>query len=167
MSDKQNDMHPEHKRISDEFLLAAVKDYAYDRIKLCMQKGADINAQDREGHTPLMHAVLKGSPNLTRAVLAHKPDLFAKNKNGSTAFDLIKSVSSSDSRSSITDIMLSALPDTVRAEVEKPEDVAKLAAVNQNGAQNDSAKQAIVAPKTASFSHKDAPDAPGKKGFTL
>lgn len=161
MGNAENDMHPEHKRISDEFLIAAVKDYEYDRIKLCMKKGADINARDGDGYTPLMHAVFKGSPSLVREVLAHDPDLFAKDKNGRTAFDLIRHVSSADYRGQITDIMLGALPDTVRAEVEKPEDVAKFAASNQNAP-----KPPITAPRTASFGQKEK-EGPGKKGFSL
>ena len=161
----QNGMHPEHKRISDEFLIAAVKEYEYDRIKLCMKKGADINTRDKDGYTPLMHAVIKASPNLVRAVLAHDPDLFVKTNGGSTAFDFIRNISSADSRKMVTDIMLGALPDTVRAEVEKPEDVSRLAVSNENA---PAPKAAITAPKTASFGQKDAPkDAGGKKGFSL
>lgn len=158
-------MHPEHKRISDEFLLAAVKDYELERIRLCMKKGADINARDKDGYTPLMYAVFKGSPNLVRAVLAHNPDLFAKTKSGATAFEFIRTISSADSRKAVTDVMLNALPDAVRAEVETPEDVAKFVAANQNA---DMPKTAITAPKTARFGQKDAgSDGGGKKGFSL
>lgn len=163
MASKNDDMHPEHKRISDAFLLAAVRSHEYDRIKLCMKKGADINACDNDGHTPLMLAVIRGSPALVSSVLAHNPDLFAKSKSGKTAYDFISSLGFGDTRNKVTDLMLNALPDAVRAEVEKPEDVAKFADSSQ-----PAPKPAITAPRTASFGQKENnKDAQGKKGFTL
>lgn len=51
-----------------------------------LKKGADVNARDRAGRTPLMEAVLleKGT-TLAEKLLAHGADLEAKSKLGSTA----------------------------------------------------------------------------------
>lgn len=55
--------------------------------KLLIARGANVNAQAQDGFTPLLNA---GTVELTRLLLEHGADPFAKTRRGETALDLAK-----------------------------------------------------------------------------
>lgn len=115
-------------KVVDALLLQAVEQRDYDRINLCLQKGADINAVNAgDGRTPLMMAVWAEAPPLVEFLLAKKPALFLQDNAGKNAYDLISDCRDEVKRRKITDLMLRALPDHVRGGAENPAEAARLA----------------------------------------
>jgi uncharacterized protein len=55
--------------------------------KLLIARGANVNAQAQDGFTPLLNA---GTVELTRLLLEHGADPFAKTRRGETALDIAK-----------------------------------------------------------------------------
>lgn len=105
---------PDQQAVVDRFLLDAVNDYKYDRIVLTLQKGANIDARDDKGLTPLMRAINLGDIYGVKFLLARGPDLFVRDKYNRTAFDLLPYVQDNNARNQMTDAMLAALPDGKR-----------------------------------------------------
>lgn len=102
----------EQRRIVNEELFVAIDAPNFEeRIDLCLKKGADINARNTDGRTLLMVAVWKESPGRLRYLLRKKPDLFIKDSRGRTAFDLNKDTRDQSSRTTMTQLLLSAMPD--------------------------------------------------------
>lgn len=101
-------------KVVDQLLLQAVESADGSRIDLCLRKGADIDARNGQGRTPLMLAIWHENPNLTEFILARKPSLFLKDNGGKSAFDHIADVRDGAKRTTITNVMLRALPDHVR-----------------------------------------------------
>lgn len=62
---------------SDESLMEAVK--------LCLELGADVNAANSMGLTPLLGAVNRGSNDIIRTLVDHGADLYVKDAVGRTA----------------------------------------------------------------------------------
>jgi|GEM_PF-1170310 len=56
-------------------------------VKLLLERGADVNAIKDGSLTPLMCAVVSKKPEIVKLVLAKKPDLEVKSKDGATAMD--------------------------------------------------------------------------------
>lgn len=102
----------EQQELVNNELLKAVRmsDYT-ERMNLCMQKGADIDAVNWEKQTPLMLAVKMASPTRVTFILKKNPDLFKKDKNGSTAFDLANGCTDTSTKKQMMDLLLKALPD--------------------------------------------------------
>jgi ankyrin repeat protein len=117
----------EQEKVADQLLIEAVDALNYDRIKLCLKKGADINARNGSGFTPLMTAVWKENAYLVEFILARQPDLFARDGRGRSAFDLLSEVRDSGARSTITDTLLRALPDHARKQGATPVQAAAIA----------------------------------------
>ena len=158
----------EQDKVTDRFLLQAVKDANTARIDLCLKKGADINAKDGDGRTPVTLAVISGAPSLVRFLLARRPDLFLRDNNGSNGYDYLRTISSYDARKEITDLMLSALPDHTR-NAATPVEAAAIAEKDFNEAAEK--KPALVV-RTVTFPQDDKkddpePKKPGRSGFEL
>lgn len=162
--DINDNVNPEQRRIVNENLLAAVDKYDTDIVNLCLQKGADINARNGDGRTPLMIAVWKDNPSLVRFILSKQPDLFAKDNSGETAYDLIKRVNNADTRRNITVIMLQALPNAPPLRDLTLDDVIVLAEKEAVKAQA-AAKERVAALKTGGSGNKPASRPP--KPFSI
>lgn len=66
---------------------------AQQEIKYLLSYGADINQQDKDGRTPLMHSLknineLGGNVAVVTELLKHHPDLTLKDKDGHTVIDI-------------------------------------------------------------------------------
>lgn len=117
----------EQAKVVDALLLEAVGKSNYQRIALCLQKGADIDAPDAQGRTPLMTAVWNENPDMVEYLLKKNPSLFLKDSDGKNAYELIAACRDATKRESITNIMLRALPDHVRRRAADPGAAARLA----------------------------------------
>lgn len=53
-----------------------------DKVRLLLQKGADVNAADKDGTTPLHVAISKGNAVVVRQLLAIGANVHAADKNG-------------------------------------------------------------------------------------
>ncbi len=137
----------DQQEILDRFLLLAVTEKNYDRINICLKKGADINARNGDKRTPLMLAVSSGHTFLVQFVLGKGPDLLAKDKYGYTAFDFVQNTSSRDE---ILNSMLNAFPDHIRKAAKGKDDALRMA--EEEAAQKKPV--VIEAPATASFRQK-------------
>src|ERR1043166_9055175 len=71
-------MSPEVRNDAGEtpLLLAARYDHA-QAARALLERGADVNARDKRGFTPLMRAVLNGSMGTVQTITEVKPDLNA------------------------------------------------------------------------------------------
>src|SRR5207249_11953572 len=54
-------------------------------VKALLRRGAQVNAKDADGATPLMHAAIYGDPGLMKVLLDKGADPNARNKVGATA----------------------------------------------------------------------------------
>jgi ankyrin repeat protein len=110
-----DDFSEEQAKVVDGALFDAVEKGDFERVNLCLQKGADIDARNASQRTPLMMAVWYENARMTQFLLSKRPSLFLKDKEGKTAYDLIRQVRDSSKQVTITDLMLRALPDHIRA----------------------------------------------------
>jgi ankyrin repeat protein len=54
-------------------------------VQVLLAKGADVNARDNTGGTPLILAAFEGRTNAVQILLAHGADVNAKDNKGETA----------------------------------------------------------------------------------
>jgi ankyrin repeat protein len=64
---------------------------AIEAVKLCLERGADVNAADEDGLTALHHAVVRGS-GVVRLLVDHGARLDTKDKHGRTPLDVAQGV---------------------------------------------------------------------------
>jgi ankyrin len=65
------------------------RDYRIKMLKQLLQSGADINACNDDGFTPLHMVIWHGNQEELKEVLLYKPDLNAQTRSGDTAFHLL------------------------------------------------------------------------------
>ena len=56
-----------------------------ETVRLLLARGADVNVANRYGWTAVMQAALLGQADVIHVLLAHRPDLTARNTDGETA----------------------------------------------------------------------------------
>ncbi|ODQ45530.1 hypothetical protein PICMEDRAFT_28173, partial [Pichia membranifaciens NRRL Y-2026] len=78
------------KKIPSESLLLASKLGFPDIASLLIAFGADINFKDKNGWTPLMHAVGKGHLEMVKLLLSNQVNVAVKDKKDRTALDILK-----------------------------------------------------------------------------
>ena len=113
-------MSPEVRNDAGEtpLLLASRYDHA-QAARALLEGGADVNARDKRGFTPLMRAVLNGSVETVQTLMAFKPDLNAQttdpdpDTSGSTA--LMYAVAKD--RKEVVDMLLDAGADINESDV--------------------------------------------------
>src|ERR1043166_6451590 len=113
-------MSPEVRNDAGEtpLLLAARYDHA-QAARALLERGADVNARDKRGFTPLMRAVLNGSMETVQTITEFQPDLNAQtpdpdpNTSGSTA--LMYAVAKD--RKDVLDMLLDAGADINESDV--------------------------------------------------
>ncbi|WP_339045351.1 ankyrin repeat domain-containing protein [Candidatus Mesenet endosymbiont of Agriotes lineatus] len=55
-----------------------------DSVKLLISKGADVNAKDKNGHTPLYVAIYKNNVDIAKLLISNGADINAKDNSGNT-----------------------------------------------------------------------------------
>jgi ankyrin repeat protein len=60
-----------------------------DVVKAVLGKGADVNAKDHDGSTPLIYAAELGHLDLLKVLLANGADVNARRNDGSTALKVL------------------------------------------------------------------------------
>ncbi|MCX6992386.1 MAG: ankyrin repeat domain-containing protein [Kiritimatiellaeota bacterium] len=55
-----------------------------------LQRGADINAKDKDGYTPLMAAAINGNLDVVKVLVDKGADVNARAEDGNTALELAK-----------------------------------------------------------------------------
>jgi ankyrin repeat protein len=138
-------------------LIEAVGDSDMPKINLCLQKGADINTRNaaQQDRTPLMMAVVRGRIPLVEFLMAKGADVLAKDKTGSTVYELVASVQDWETRGKMNTLLLKALPD-MQPGATSPATAAQLTET----------KDDITVMKPLDVSKGKNPQAPGK-GFSL
>lgn len=111
MSNKAPISADQQRMVNEEMFRALDESNYNDRIDLCLQKGAQIDALNGEGKTLLMRAVWKESPARVRYLISRGANLFVKDARGRTAYDLNLETRDVSSRNNITQQLLSAMPD--------------------------------------------------------
>lgn len=76
---------PEERRALDQQMVEAAFVCDLMRVRTLLARGADPNARDDEGRTPIFSAVLGGSVALLGLLLETKADVNARDERGATA----------------------------------------------------------------------------------
>lgn len=148
----------EDQKVLDLMLFDAVEAVAYDRVRLAVKKGANVDARrDNDRRTPLMSAAWKEKAVMVQVLLQLGANIYLKDKDGKTAYDLARQANDGTARSQMTDHMLNSLPN--RTYVPPGEEPAKRP-VNDDLAET---RQDITVGKPVTLQQQK----PGAKGFTL
>lgn len=84
--ESKDEAHEMNKnQILDHMLLKASKNNKLELAKLCIQEGADVNAQNFTGVTALMLACLKGNIDIVKILVSNNANVNVKSKIGLTA----------------------------------------------------------------------------------
>ena len=89
MSNEMNQKTEETLKEATKNLLSAARNADVEEVARLMQKGADVNAADIFGRTPLMYAFIyaivnKQNPGIIRALLDNEADVNVADNNGCT-----------------------------------------------------------------------------------
>ena len=80
---------PAERNTQTDALFRATREGNTDMVRsLVSSPGADVNARDERGSTPLLEAARYGHDDITRVLIAAGADLKAKDKDGKTALTL-------------------------------------------------------------------------------
>jgi len=80
-------MDDEQKILNEQLIMAS--DYGdVKRIKEFIDSGADVNARDKRGSTPLHYAVYYGNFEPTKYLIEHKADVNARDYEGTTVLSI-------------------------------------------------------------------------------
>lgn len=103
------------RNIVNAKLLEAAANWDQSQFNLCLQKGADINAQNAAGRNALMLAILRypGATGWAADIISKDIDLLATDKDSKTAFDLADEIENLDHRKKMVALLLRSLPDRV------------------------------------------------------
>ncbi|PWN07693.1 ankyrin repeat domain-containing protein [Rhodohalobacter mucosus] len=71
--------------VVSENIIQAVQDIDIISLNVLLAEGADVDAVDEEGNTPLMLAAKIGNPRMVKIILAHHPEINKVNNSGYTA----------------------------------------------------------------------------------
>ncbi|WP_447933209.1 ankyrin repeat domain-containing protein [Wolbachia endosymbiont of Dactylopius coccus] len=77
-------------------LSSAVRDVSLGRIKVLIELGADLEAKDKDGNTPLMNASLIGNLDVVGYLVSKGADIYAKANDGKTALDIARGAGHTD-----------------------------------------------------------------------
>ncbi|TAL37258.1 MAG: hypothetical protein EPN97_05375 [Alphaproteobacteria bacterium] len=101
------------QKIVDENFIGGVNANDREKMELCLKKGADVNARwpAWSNRTALMIATARGREDTLAFLLSRNPDLFLKDSDGKTVFDIVGEISDTATRKKINLLLLSALPD--------------------------------------------------------
>ena len=78
----------EERRALDQQMVEAAFVCDLKRVRTLLARGANPNARDSEGRTPLFSAVLGGSVGLLGLLLETKADVIARDERGATALHI-------------------------------------------------------------------------------
>lgn len=81
-------INSEERRALDQQMVEAAFVCDLLRVRTLLARGADANARDEEGRTPLFSAVLGGSVALLGLLLESKADVNARDETGATALHI-------------------------------------------------------------------------------
>ena len=158
MADGNDRLSEDDQKVLDLMLFDAVDATAYDRVRLAVRKGANVNARrDGDLRTPLMAAAWKEKSTMVQVLLQQGANIYLKDRDGKTAYDLARQANDGTARANMTDYMLSSLPDRRYA---PPGEETVKRPVNDDLAET---KQDITVSKPVTLQ----PQKPGGGGFTL
>ena len=80
----------EYVRMLNSTLSVAAEEGDYLTVEKLLQMGADVDARDKNGRTPLMMAASRGHTEVAKLLLLNGADVSATNKRNETAFDLAR-----------------------------------------------------------------------------
>lgn len=129
----------EQRKVVNLELLNAVEAVNYDRVTLCLKKGADINTRASDGRTPLMRAVWKENAAMTRFLVQRGANILLRDNAGKNAFDINSQARDGNAREQITDTLLAGLPDLARQATSVAEAV-RIAEGHQAAAAQDNSR---------------------------
>lgn len=129
-----------------------------------LEKGSKVDTPDTKGNTPLMLAVMDSNHHRVNYLLSRGADPFASNNDGDVVLEAARRLDKnwdSETRQRIIDALVKKLP--------AQEKGVKAAFDEKAAIANDDKQGVIVAPRTASFGHKDKDGAEKKPsgGFRL
>jgi len=109
-----NPVEQEQRKVVSLELMNAVETANYDRVRLCLQKGGDINFRNGDGRTPLMRATYKENAAMVRFLVQQGANILLRDSAGKNAFDINATTRDANAREQITDAMLAGLPNLAR-----------------------------------------------------